>query len=60
MIVEKQGGEERAKYGEGLIKELSEQMTLDFGEGFTAINLVQMRKFYLMFQKSHTVSAKLS
>ena len=60
MIVEKQGGEERAKYGDGLIKELSEQMTLDFGKGFTERNIEQMRKFYLLFQKPHTVSAELS
>ena len=60
MIVEKQGGAERAKYGEGLIKELSTLMTKDFGKGFTERNLEQMRKFYLMFQKPHTVSAELS
>ena len=34
LIVEKQGGENRSKYGDGLIKELSEQMTKDFGKGF--------------------------
>ncbi len=60
MIVEKQGGETRAKYGDGLIKELSVQMTKDFGRGFTERNLEQMRKFYLIFQKPHTVSAELS
>ena len=60
MIVEKQGGEERAKYGDGLIKELSVLMTKDFGKGFTERNLEQMRKFYVCFQKPHTVSAELS
>lgn len=34
MIVEKQGGESKAKFGDGLIKELSVQMTKDFGGGF--------------------------
>lgn len=60
MIVEKQGGEERAKYGEGLIKELSEQMTKDFGKGFTISNLWYMRQFYIRFQKLHTVRGELS
>lgn len=54
-IVEKQGGEQRAEYGSQLIKELSKQMTADFGKGFTATNLKYMRKFYLTFPKSHAL-----
>ena len=60
MIVEKQGGKERAKYGDGLIKELSTQLTKDFGKGYTERNLEQMRKFYLVFQKTHSLRAELS
>lgn len=60
MIVDKQGGEARAKYGDGLIKELSAQMTIDFGKGYTERNLEQMRKFYTLFQKPHTLRAELS
>jgi Protein of unknown function (DUF1016). len=45
-IVEQQGGEEAAEYGKGLIKELSQRMTKDFGKGFTATNLKYMRQFY--------------
>ena len=60
MIVEKQGGEARAQYGDGLIKELSIQMTKDFGKGFTITNIKYMRKFYLAFQKSHTLCGQLS
>ena len=60
MIVEKQGGESRAKYGDGLIKELSIQMTKDFGKGFTKRNLWVMRQFYLCFSKVNTVCAQLS
>ena len=41
MIVEKQGGKERAKYGDCLIKEMSVLMTKDFGKGFTERNLEQ-------------------
>ena len=39
MIVEKQGGESRANYGVGLIKELSIQLAKDFGKGFAISNL---------------------
>ena len=60
MIVEKQDGAERAKYGEGLIKELSIQMTKDFGKGFDITNLKRMRQFYLLFQKGATVQHQLS
>jgi len=60
MIVEKQGREDRAKYGEGLIYELSIQMTKDFGRGFNKRSLEQMRKFYLLFQKPNAVRAELS
>lgn len=35
-IVEQQGGEERAEYGEELIEGLAERLTLDFGKGFDA------------------------
>ena len=60
MIVEKQGGESRAKYGDGLIKELSIQLTKDFGKGFTTRNLWAMKQFFLCFQKVHAVCAQLS
>ena len=60
MIVEKQGGESRAKYGDGIIKELSIQLTKDFGKGFTQANLRYMRQFYLVFQNHHTLCDKLS
>ena len=60
MIVEKQKGEPRAEYGDGLIKELSIQMTKDFGPGFSERNLRRMRQFYLVFPIWPTVSTKLS
>ena len=60
MIVEKQGGKERASYGDGLIKELSIQLTKDFGKGFTISNVKYMRQFFLTFQKSHTLCDQLS
>ena len=59
MIVEKQGGEERAEYGKGLIKELSKQMTKDYGKSFSKRNLEMMRKFYLKFPNSQSLLAEL-
>ena len=60
MIVDKQGGEDRAEYGSGLIKELSQQMTPDFGKGFDERNLELMRQFYRSFPNPNTVCTQLS
>ncbi len=57
LIVEAQGGEERAAYGDGLIRELAKRLTADFGKGFTTTNLKNMRTFYLTFQTSPKVQA---
>lgn len=59
-IVEKQSGEEKSEYGSGLIKELSKQMTKDFGKGFTSTNLKYMRQFYLAFPNGHALRDELS
>ena len=59
-IVEKQGGNATAEYGTSLLKELSKQMTADFGKGFTVTNLSYMRQFYLAFKNRHTLCDKLS
>ena len=59
-IVEEQNGEERAEYGTGLLKELSNQMTRDFGKGFTVANLKNMRQFYLTFPNSYALRSELS
>ncbi len=60
MIVEKQGGKSRAQYGNCLIKELSMQLTKDFGKGFNERNLERMRKFYISFRKPTSVRSELS
>lgn len=48
-IIEEQGGNEKAEYVTGLLKELSKQMTKDFGKRFIVVNLKNMRQFYLTF-----------
>ncbi len=59
-IIEKQGGKDKAEYGLGLIKELSTQMTKDFGKGFTVTNIKYMRQFYLTFPNGHALRGELS
>jgi len=60
VIVEKQGGSNKAEYGTALIKNLSKKMTKEFGKGFTVANLKNMRQFYLIFQKSYALRSELT
>lgn len=63
-IVEfEQGGQDRAAYGQALLKRLSGDLTTRFGRGFGVVNLQQMRNFYLAWpaeQIYQTVSDKLA
>ena len=59
-IVEQQGKSERAEYGRQLLQELSKQLTHDFGKGFTASNLRNMRQFYLTFSNCYALRSNLS
>ena len=60
MIVEKQGGETRAKYGDLLVEGISKRLTEYFGKGFSIQNLRRMRQFYLMYPIRSTLSSELS
>ena len=60
LIIEAQGGEKRAKYGNKLIKEYSEKLTKELGKGYTERNLRNMRSFYIKFKKWHAVRAELT
>ena len=60
MIVLAQGGETRAKYGDRLIKEYSERLTMELGRGYSTRNLKRMRNFYLIIQKGTPLVAQLS
>lgn len=60
-IVEfEQAGNERAEYGSKLLARLSKDLKLLYGKGFGRRNVLDMRRFYLGYQKWQTVSAKLS
>ena len=54
LLIEAQGGEKRAKYGDNLIKEYSKRLTKELGKGYSTRSLKRMRKFYL-FQKGTPV-----
>ncbi len=60
LIVNAQGGERRAKYGNGLIKEWSNILTKEYGKGYDISNLKRMRQLYLVFQKGATVWHQLT
>lgn len=47
IVEAEQGGQERAEYGERLIRRLAEDLSARFGRGFGVVNLSQMRRFYL-------------
>ena len=49
IIVEAQGGEKRAKYGNEIIKKWSVKLTEKYGKGYDSSNLSNFRKFYLTF-----------
>ena len=60
LIVERQGGEERAEYGSRLISGLARRLTAEYGKGYTTTNLKYMRQFYLQFQNGHALRDQLS
>ena len=62
LLVEAQGGESRAKYGNKLIKEYSKKLTEELGKGYSDRHLRDMRQFYLFLKKEnwHPLDAKLS
>jgi predicted nuclease of restriction endonuclease-like (RecB) superfamily len=57
MIVEdEQQGKERAEYGKQVLKELSRQLSIEFGKGFSVDNLQNMRQFFLTYSNYETTS----
>lgn len=56
IVEEEQNGKDRAEYGKQLLKDLSKQLTKEFGRGFSIDNLENMRKLFLTFSKSETLS----
>ena len=59
LLIEAQGGKEKAKYGDQLIKRYSIRLTNELGKGYSIQNLKDMRRFYL-FQKRRPMVVQLS
>ena len=55
-----QGGSERAEYGSDLLARLSKDLKIRYSKGFGRRNVLDMRRFYLAYQKWQAVPAKLS
>jgi predicted nuclease of restriction endonuclease-like (RecB) superfamily len=56
----KQNGKERANYGQALLNELSKRLTKEFGQGFDASNLRNIRQFYIAFPIRDALRHELS
>lgn len=56
IVEEEQFGKDRADYGQKLIEDLSQKLTKEFGKGFSATNIKQMRSFFLTYSKGQTAS----
>ncbi|MEG2013525.1 MAG: DUF1016 N-terminal domain-containing protein [Anaerovoracaceae bacterium] len=63
IVLQEQGGETRAVYGEKVLKELSIALTTELGKGFSYANLRNMRQFYLTYsdwEKCYAVRSNLT
>lgn len=60
IVENEQKGEKRAEYGKAVIEGLAIDLTNRHGKGFTASNLLAMRRFYLNFPIQHALRAELS
>ena len=60
LLVEAQGGSNRAKYGDGLIKKWSQKLSKLYGANYSYTNLKYMRQFYLSFPNGHSLRDQLT
>jgi len=61
IVEQEQKGEKYADYGKKLIKSLSEELTNEFGKGFSVTQIYYYRQFYLSFPEIfHTPCGILS
>jgi len=60
IIEYEQKGKEKAEYGSKLLDNLSKDLKLRYGKGFSRSNIIYMRLFYIKYSKSETLSHQLS
>lgn len=49
IVEQEQNGENRAAYGQAILKELSKALTAEFGKGFSYSSMYNFRQFYLTY-----------
>ena len=60
LIVEAQGGKDKAKYGNELLKKWAEKLTKEYGKGYDYTNLRRFRQFFLEFPNCGALRHNLS
>ena len=63
IVEEEQRGEQKAAYGQSLLKTLSVALTAELGKGFSYANLRNFRQFYLTYPDAeicYTLRSKLT
>lgn len=60
LIVDAQGGKEKSKYGDKLLKEWSEKLSKEYGKGYDYTNLSRFRQLYLYFSIIGPVGQQLN
>ena len=60
LLIKAQGGEDRVKYGDGLIKEYSLKLSQEIGKKYNITTLKRMRQFYLMIEKGAPMAHQLT
>ena len=60
IFVEEQRGQDRAEYGEYLIRNLSRDLEAEFGSGFSSRQLERARKFYRIYPTITTLRTELN
>ncbi|MBI9033413.1 MAG: DUF1016 family protein [Bacteroidales bacterium] len=58
IVEDEQEGKKRATYGKATLKELSQNLTKEFGKGYSVYNLERMRNFYLTYKNRIADSGK--
>ena len=59
IVEEEQGGTSRAEYGKQILKELSAELTKEFGKGFSVGSLYYYRQFYTTFPEIFATSWRI-
>ncbi|MGN0028845.1 MAG: YhcG family protein [Marinilabiliaceae bacterium] len=58
IVENEQYGQKRAGYGKSVLKNLSRQLTVKYGKGWSVDTLEQCRRFFLVYSISETLSRK--